>query len=98
MKCITYYTKIENQRGEFINDIRSIQTQFRHFEHINIIKYCLNMTDSLIFNPFANFIKNILSTFKEEEKNINNGIFKSCHNVFGLQYMISLLFRISHHN
>ena len=37
------------------------------------------MTDSLIFNPFANFIKNILSTYKEKEENINNGTFKSCH-------------------
>ena len=36
------------------------------------------MTDNLIFNPFAYFIKNILSTYKEEEENINNGTFKSC--------------------
>ena len=37
------------------------------------------MTDSLIFNLFANFIKNILSTYNEEEENIHNGTLKSCH-------------------
>ena len=73
-------TKIETQRKEFINDIKNVQPQFSHFEHINIIKYCLNMADSLIFNPFANFINNILNTYKEEEQNISNGNFnnKSC--------------------
>ena len=73
-------TKIETQRKEFINDIKNVQPQFSHFEHINIIKYCLNMADSLIFNPFANFINNILNTYKEEEQNISNDNFnnKSC--------------------
>ena len=48
-------TKIETQRKEFFNDIKNVQPQFSHFEHINIIKYCINMADSLIFNPFVNF-------------------------------------------
>ena len=61
-------TKIETQRKEFINDINNVQPQFSHFEHINIVKYCINMADSLIFNPFANFINNILNTYKEEEQ------------------------------
>ena len=35
------------------------------------------MADSLIFNPFANFINNILNTYKEEEQNISND---NCNN------------------
>ena len=90
-------TKIETQRKEFINDIKNVQPQFSHFEHINIIKYCLNMADSLIFNP--NFINNILNTYKEVEQNISNDNFnnKSCDNVIYLVYICGFA-SFSHRN
>ena len=70
---------IEKRRNDFIDNIKGIQPQLRHFENNNIIKYCLNMNDHLIFKPFSDFINNILSTSKDEEEKIHNVTTHSYH-------------------
>ena len=64
-------TNITNLRDKFINNINQIQPQFEQFDCMNIIGYCLNMNDKLIYKLFSVYVKYILKVYKEETNTQN---------------------------
>ena len=70
-------TNIENLRNLFITNIKEIQPQFEQFDCMNIMKYCLNMSDKSIYELFSIYVKDIFEIYKEEEEVTQNifGIF-----------------------
>ena len=58
--------KIENIRKEFLNSIKTYNTQLENFENKTIIDYCLNMNDINIQLPTALFVQTLLKTYKTE--------------------------------
>ena len=58
-------SEISHSRDNFINEIRSLNSQFSSFSRVNIIDYCMSMTDPDVQGPTAKFIKIIFTTFRE---------------------------------
>ena len=71
-------TKIENLRTIFISNIKEIQPQFEQFDCMNIIRYCLTMSDKLIYEPLSIYVKYIFEIYKREDEVTQNifGIYK----------------------
>ena len=61
-------TKIEDLRHLFITNVKNIQPQFEPFDCMNIMKYCLNMNDEILYEPFSTYIKDLFEIYKEEEQ------------------------------
>ena len=61
-------TKIVDLRNIFIRNLKYLQPQFEHFNDLNIIKYCINMNDEIILEPFSTFVKDVFEIYKEEEQ------------------------------
>ena len=55
-------------RNIFIRNLKHLQPQFEHFNDLNIIKYCINMNDEIILEPFSTFEKDVFEIYKEEEQ------------------------------
>ena len=59
-------SEISAIRTNFFQKIKLEIPQFEHFSNINIIDYCLNMSDTNTQALIAKFIKNILNMYREE--------------------------------
>ncbi len=59
-------SEISAIRERFFINIRKKIPQFENFSEINIINYCLNLTDPNIQLTTAEFVRDILSMYREE--------------------------------
>ena len=51
--------------------VKIIQPQIRNFKVEDLMKYCMNMADTSLQNPTAQFIKQVLNDYTEEDKECN---------------------------
>ena len=66
LKCDN--TQIRNTRSHFFGLIKNIQPQSRNLKDENLIKYCMNMSDTAVQLPLAEFISVLLDKYDEEEE------------------------------
>ena len=57
--------EISDLRGQFVENVTSLQPQLKNFQLVNLMNYCLTMHDTLIQTKVAEFVKNLLNTYSE---------------------------------
>ena len=68
LKCTN--DNLEKLRNDFIKEITKILKEFKIMDKINIIKYCIKMSDPVIQNITAKFIEDIFINFESEENKL----------------------------
>ena len=64
LKCQN--AEMEHIRDNFIKNIKEKIPQLENFSNSNIIDYCMTLSDERIHVPIGTYIKQIITTYKEE--------------------------------
>ena len=57
-------------RNKFLQNIRHAIIQFKNFNEIQIVEYCLTMADKNTYTYITEYIKEMLNTYREEKSEV----------------------------
>ena len=68
LKCTN--DNLEILRKSFIKEVKKILKVFKSMDKINIIKFCIKMSDPVLQNITAKYIEDIFVNFENEENKL----------------------------